>query len=125
MPLLNVLTSEGHPPRGDLMEKAVNYLKSFRNQIFAYLKDGRYSIDNTIAERFIRPLVGERKNPLFFGSNRMAHVSAAYHTLISTCRANGISAPAYLKRFFWEVVKVRRDYENLLPMTIGINTNKI
>ena len=63
MPLLNVLTSEGHPPRGDLMEKAVNYLKSFRNQIFAYLKDGRYSIDNTIAERFIRPLVGERKNP--------------------------------------------------------------
>lgn len=26
---LNVLTSEGHPPRGDLMEKAVNYLKNF------------------------------------------------------------------------------------------------
>ena len=122
---LNVLTSEGHPPRGDLMEKAVNYLKNFWNQIFAYLKDGRYSIDNTIAERFIRPLAGERKNPLFFGSNRMANVSAAYHTLISTCRANGISALAYLKNFFREVVKGRRDYENLLPMTIGINTNKL
>lgn len=38
------------------MEKAVNYLKSFWNQIFAYLKDGRSSIDNTITERFIRPL---------------------------------------------------------------------
>lgn len=121
---LNVLTSEGHPPRGDLMEKAVNYLKNFWNQLFAYLKDGRYSIDNTIAERFIRPLAGERKNSLFFGSNRMANVSAAYHTLISTCRANGISALAYLKKFFREVVKGRRDYENLLPMTIGINTNK-
>ena len=80
---LNVLTSEEHPPRGDLMEKAVNYLKNFWNQIFAYLKDGRYSIDNSIAERFIRPLAGERKNSLFFGSNRMANVSAAYHTLIS------------------------------------------
>ena len=122
---LNVLTSEGHPPRGDLREKAVNYLKNFWNQIFAYLKDGRYSIDNTIAERFIRPLAGERKNSLFFGSNRMANVSAAYHTLISTCRANGISALAYLKNFFREVVKGRRDYENLLPMTIGINTNKL
>ncbi|MEO4797336.1 hypothetical protein ABHZ39_17410 [Bacteroides uniformis] len=55
---------------------------------------------------------------------QMANVSAAYHTLISTCRANGISALAYLKRFFREVVKGRRDYENLLPMTIGINTNK-
>ena len=89
------------------------------------MKDGRYSIDNTIAERFIRPLAGERKNPLFFGSNRMANVSAAYHTLISTCRANGISALAYLKNLFREVVKGRRDYENLLPMTIGINTNKL
>ena len=111
--------------RSELMSKALNYLKNFWNQIFAYLKDGRYSIDNTIAERFIRPLAGERKNSLFFGSNRMANVSAAYHTLISTCRANGISALAYLKNLFREVVKGRRDYENLLPITIGINTNKL
>ena len=60
-----------------------------------------------------------------FGSNRMAHVSAAYRTLTSTCRSNGISVLAYLKVFFREVGKGRRDYENLLPMTIGINTNKL
>ena len=47
------------------------------------------------------------------------------YTLLSTCRANGISALAYLKKFFREVVEGRRDYENLLPMTIGINTNKL
>ncbi|WP_410489669.1 IS66 family transposase [Bacteroides finegoldii] len=35
-----------------------------------------YSIDNYIAERFIRPLAGERRNSLFFGSDRMARVSA-------------------------------------------------
>lgn len=46
----------GASSSGDLMEKAVNYLKSFWNQIFAYLKDGRNSINNTITERFIRPL---------------------------------------------------------------------
>ena len=122
---LDALTAENHPPRGELMEKAVNYLKNFWKQIFNYLKDGRYSIDNSIAERFIRPLAGERKNSLFFASSRMANVSAAYHTLISTCRMNGISALDYLKRFFREIVKGRRDYENLLPMTIGINTNKL
>lgn len=55
----------------------------------------------------------------------MVNASAAYHTLISTCQANSISAPAYLKRFFREVVKGRRNYENLLPMTIGINTDKL
>ena len=91
---------------------------------FAYLNDGRYDIDNSIAERFIRPLAGERKNSLFFVGSRMANVSAAYHTLLSTCRMNGLSALEYLKKFFHEIVKGRKDYENLLPMTIGINTNK-
>ena len=66
-----------------------------------------------------------RKNSLFFGSNRMVNVSAANYTLISTCRTNGIFALVYLKKFFREVVKGRRDYENLLPMTIEINTNKL
>ena len=92
--------------------------------LFSYLSDGRYDIDNSIAERFIRPLAGERKNSLFFVGSRMANVSAAYHTLLSTCRMNGLSALEYLKKFFHEIVKGRKDYENLLPMTIGINTNK-
>lgn len=116
--------SPTHPPRGELMDKAVNYLQVFWKHLFAYLNDGRYDIDNSIAERFIRPLAGERKNSLFFVGSRMANVSAAYHTLLSTCRMNGLSALEYLKKFFHEIVKGRKDYENLLPMTIGINTNK-
>lgn len=44
----------------------------------------RFDIDNSIAERFIRPLAGEHKNSLFFAGSRMANVSAAYHTLLST-----------------------------------------
>jgi len=54
------------------------------------IKDGSYTIDNSIAERFIRPLAGERKNSLFFGSGKMACASAAYHTIISTCKMQGI-----------------------------------
>ena len=83
-----------------------------------------YYIDNSITERFIHPLEGKRKNSLFFVGNRMANVSAAYHTLLSTCRMNGLSALEYLKKFFREVVNGRRDYENLFPMTIGLSTNK-
>lgn len=52
---LDSLLADVHPPRGDLMEKAVRYLHTFRNRLFAYLQDGCYSIDNSIAERFIRP----------------------------------------------------------------------
>lgn len=79
------------------------------------------SADNRVcAERFIRPLVGERKHSLFFGSDKMARVSAVYHTILSTCRMQGVSVLDYFKRFFSEIVKGRRDYEYLLPLTIGL-----
>ena len=104
--------------------QVIRYKQSDGKICESYLSKDRHDIDNSIAERFIRPLAGERKNSLFFVGSRMANVSAAYHTLLSTCRMNGLSALEYLKKFFHEIVKGRKDYENLLPMTIGINTNK-
>ena len=84
------------------------------------------SADNRVcAERFIRPLAGERKNSLFFGSDKMAGVSAVYHTIIFTCRMQGVSVLDYFKRFFSEIVKGRRYYEYLLPLTIGLEQYSI
>lgn len=97
---MEVLLSGNHPVRGELMEKAVRYLDTYWKQIFRYTQDGRYSIDNYIAERYIRPLAGERKNSLFFGSHNMARASAVFHTVISTCRIYGLSALDYLRTFF-------------------------
>ncbi len=48
--------------RDDLMQKALNYLNSFRNQLILYMKGGRYSIDNSPTERSLRSLTVERKN---------------------------------------------------------------
>jgi transposase len=121
---LDRLLSDGHPVRGELIEKALCYLHTFWTQLFAYTHDGSYTIDNSIAERFIRPLAGERKNSLFFGSGKMAGVSAACHTILSTCKMQGISALQYLKEFFKQIVLGCTDYENLLPMTIGITNNE-
>lgn len=100
------------------MEKAPSYLNTFWAQLFAYLKDGCYTIDNSIAGRFIRSLAGRRNNSLFFGSDKMVGVSAAYHTLISTCKMQGVSVLQYLKMFFQAIVNGRRDYENLLYWVI-------
>lgn len=105
---------------GDMMRKALNYLHNYWQQLFAYRQDGRYTIDNNIAERNIRPTTVERKNSLFYGSGVMAEVSAIYHTFISICSMMGISAQKYLMMFFSAIIEGRRDYANLLPMTIGI-----
>ena len=129
--------------RGDLMQKALNYLKSFWDQLFLYLKDGRYNIDrsalplgsskNSLAERMLRPMTIERKrsisdrllpkgrkNSLGFGSHAGVEVSVIYHTFIETWKMCGVSTLEYFKEFFKAIMQGRTDYENLLPMTIGI-----
>ena len=54
------------------------FIAMSKSNLFSYLNNNRYDIDNSIAERFIRPLAGERKNSLFFVGSRMANVSTAY-----------------------------------------------
>ena len=117
---LDKLLADGNGMRGDLMQKALNYLKSFWNQLFLYIKDGRYCIDNSLAERTLRPMTVERKNSLTFGSHAGAKVSVIYHTFIETCKMYGISTLEYFKEFFKAIMQGRTDYENMLPMTIGI-----
>ena len=123
--LPDLMKSENAPRQGSLMEKAVSYLDHYWKQVFLYRKDGNYTIDNGLAERCIRPLANERKNSLFFGSDRMARVSAAYHSVVSTCELQGYSILEYLKKFFAEIVAGNRDYRKLMPSTIGISANEI
>jgi hypothetical protein len=117
---LDKLLADTRGMRGDLMNKALNYLKSFWNQLILYVKDGRYSIDNSLAERTLRPMTVERKNSLTFGSHNGAEVSVIYHTFIETCKMCGVSTLEYFKEFFKAIMQGRTDYENMLPMTIGI-----
>ena len=120
---LDKLLADGNGMRGDLMQKALNYLGSFWDQLFQYLKDGRYCIDNSLAERTLRPMTVERKNSLTFGSHVGAKVSVIYHTFIETCKMCGVSTLEYFKEFFKAIMQGRTDYENMLPMTIGIKNN--
>ena len=117
---LDKLLADGNGMRGDLMNKALNYLKSFWNQLILYLKDGRYNIDNSLAERALRPMTVERKNSLTFGSHAGVQISVIYHTFIETCKMCGVSTLEYFKEFFKAIMQGRTDYENMLPMTIGI-----
>ena len=123
--LLDLMKSENAPRHGSLMGKAIRYLDHFWTQVFRYRDDGEYTIDNSLAERFIRPLANERKNSLFFGSDKMARVSAAYRSIVSTCKLQGYSILEYFKKFFEEIVAGNRDYGKLMPSTIGISANNL
>ena len=122
---LDKLLADGIGMKGNLMQKALNYINSFWDQLVLYLKDGRYCIDNSLAERSLRTLTVERKNSLTFGSHAGVEISVIYHTFIQTCKMCGISTLEYFKQFFKAIMQGRTDYENMLPMTIGIKNNKI
>ena len=112
------LLADGNEVNSDLMLRALNYLRTFWKQILAYRNDGEYSIDNTIAERAIRPIVLQRNGSMFFGSVKGISNSAVFNTFIETCKQLGISFRDYFCRLMREMKKGRTDYENLLPMTI-------
>lgn len=107
-------------PKGDLFQKALNYMNTFWRQLFRYRDDGDYTIDNSLAERCIRPMALERKNSLFFCSTGGARASAIFHTIIETCRQLGMSARDYIKNFLNEVSSGRTDWENLTPSKLSL-----
>jgi len=121
---IDAMKAEDYPPMSGLLEKAVNYLDSFRKQIMAYRKNGRYSIDNNIAERLMKLLVNERKNSYFYGSDRMANVSAIYHTLISTCKLMKVSVSEYFSKVFSKIVRGCTDCSSMLSMNMDLSINK-
>ena len=55
-----------------------------------------------------------------FCSHAGAKVSVIYHTFIETCKMWGVSTLEDFKEFFKAIMQGRTDYENMLPMTIGI-----
>lgn len=120
--MLDLLATEACEPGklSDLMRRALNYLHTFWKQLFAYRNDGEYTIDNLVAERTIRNMTIQRKNSLFFCSDKGARNSAIYNTFITTCRQVGVSFGDYFRKLMKELGTGRTDYENLLPMTIGL-----
>lgn len=106
-------------PKGDLLTKALNYLKNAWAPVMAYRNDGRYCIDNSIAERSIRTLTIERKNKMAFGSHKGAETSTVYHTFISTCKMGALSFYQFLKQYLTAFMEGRTDFENLTPAILG------
>ena len=74
------------------------------------IQEGLY-LDNSEAERNIRPMTIERSNSKSFGSHEGVEISAVYHTIIATCKAQAVSVCEYLKQFFTACVNGRTDYE--------------
>lgn len=100
---------------------ALRYLYNQWDGLMKYRNDGEYSIDNNIAERNIRPATVERKNSLSFASEDGIECSAAYHTIVQTCRMMRVRVLKYLQSFFKTFKDGCRDFMNMLPGKLAID----
>lgn len=106
-------------PKSDLLSKALNYLKHSWTSVMAYRHDGRYCIDNSIAERFLRALTVERENKMAFDSHNGAETSSVYHTFTATCKIGALSFYQFLKNYLTAFMEGRTDFGNLTPAILG------
>ncbi len=107
------------PPKTTL-GKALIYLNNEWPKLSRYVNDGRYRIDNNLAENAIRPFVVGRKNWLFSQSVKGVKASANLYSLIETAKANGLEPYAYLRFVFTHLPRAAsiEHVEALLPWNV-------
>lgn len=101
---------------------ALHYLNNQWDRLIRYTKDGRYLMDNNLAENAIRPFVIGRKNWLFSQSVKGVNASANLYSLIETAKANGLEPYVYLRVLFSKLPQAEtvEEIEKLLPGNIAL-----
>lgn len=104
--------------------KAILYTCGMYRRLVRYTLDGRYRIDNNLAENAVRPLALGRKNYLFCGNHEAAERTAIIYSLMGTCIANKVNPNEWLT----DVLNRIQDHnsqklDQLLPHNWKMNRN--
>lgn len=76
--------------------KAIKYTYGIYPRLVRYVIDGRYRIDNNLAENAVRPLALGRKNYLFCQNHEAAGRTAVIYSLLGTCKIRGVNPTLWL-----------------------------
>lgn len=94
-------------PKGRI-GKAIQYTYGIYHKLTRYHLDGRWKMDNNLAENDIRPIALGRKNWLFCGNNGAAENAAIIYSMMGCCKAAGVNFRDWMMYFLNNV----HDYDN-------------
>ena len=77
--------------------KALTYAMNQRENVMRVFEDGRLELDNSLAERTVKPFVIGRKNWLFADTPEGADASCILYSLVETAKQNNLVPYRYLK----------------------------
>ena len=89
-----------------------NKMNVSRNTVYNWFRKGSYHLKKVL------PVLKEKL--LAKGAVVNCDETISYPTFIETCKMCGVSTLEYFKELFKAIMLGRTDYENMLPMTIGI-----
>ena len=98
------------------LRRALNYMKRGWENLIRYCEDGDYSIDNSIAERAVRPYTVFRNGTMFHGSERGVENTTFFYSLIETGKARGLNVKNYLVSMIREMLHGNTDYKGILQV---------
>ncbi len=118
---LDVQLADDHPPRGELMDKAVRYLDNYWDQIFKYLNDGIQHRQQRCRTPHT-PFGGEAQElPVLRQPQDGEWRRRVPHACLHLPRHWNIRALLSQKALFSELARGNRDYRSLLPQTISLS----
>jgi transposase len=95
--------------------QAVSYARNQWPTLSRYLGDARFTIDNNVAERAVRPLAVGRKNWLFVGGDGGLVSAAVLMSLCVSAKRHGLNPWAYLSDVLTQLATKPADATHLLP----------
>lgn len=100
---------------------AINYFINEYDELSAFLKDGRYEIDNGWTERQIKKYAIGRKNWVFCATVEGAHATSILYSIALTIKLNGKNPFDILVKIFEELPKAQTadDYQKLVDLMLS------
>lgn len=115
-------------PKGRI-GRAIKYTYEIYHRLTRYHLDGRYQLDNNLAENSIRPLALGRKNYLFCGNHDAAEDAAVMYSLLGCCKAAEVNFRNWMVNTLRHIHDYDSDYSKdlaeLLPYNYKNNFEKL
>jgi hypothetical protein len=80
-----------------------------------YASSGYLAIDNNVAEQQMKKIANDRKNWMFFGSDRGGETAAILMSILASTKRHGIEPFAYVRQVLISISLVDVDLRSLLP----------
>jgi len=104
--------------------KAINYTYNIFHKLSRYHLDGRYKIDNNMAENTIRPIALGRKNWLFCGNHEAAENAAIIYSMMGCCKNHEVNFRDWMIYFLENIHDYDQDYSKDLAELLPHNFKK-